>query len=114
MKRHQPIHAIIFDFDGTLADTRKPILQSFWGALHDQNIALPRRLSLEALSCHPLEVMFRKIGIIDKNQLGEAVANYDRRYHEFGPKKATLFPKVADTLMRLKTFGYCLSIASNE
>lgn len=114
MKRHQPIHSIIFDFDGTLADTRKPMLQSFWGALHDLNIALPRHLSLEALSCHTLEGMFRKIGIVDKGLMGEAVANYERRYHKFGPRKAMLFPDVADTLRKLKSCGYYLSIATNE
>ena len=114
MKRHQPIHSIIFDFDGTLADTRKPIMQSFWGALHDLNIALPRHLSIEALSCHTLEGMLRKIGIVDKDLMVKAVTNYDRRYHKFGLQKAILFPKVIETLSKLNSFGYFLSIATNE
>ena len=114
MKKHQSIHAIIFDFDGTLADTKKAIIQSFWGTLHDLNIALPGRLSLNALSCHTLEAMFQKIGITDSDLMGQAVSNYDRRYHRFGPQKAVLFPEVADTLAKLNSSGYVLSIATNE
>jgi beta-phosphoglucomutase-like phosphatase (HAD superfamily) len=60
MKKKHPNRAVIFDFDGTLADTRKPIMQSIWGALHDLKVALPSQRSLNTLSCYTLEGMFRK------------------------------------------------------
>lgn len=114
LKRDPSNRAIIFDFDGTLADTRKPIMQSIWEALHTMNIALPSQRSIEALSCYTLETMFQKIGIRDKDKIDQAVYQYNRSYRRLGPQKATLYPGVEDTLSQLKADGYLLSIGTHE
>jgi phosphoglycolate phosphatase len=114
MKRKHPDHAVIFDFDGTLADTRKPIMQSIWGALHDLKVKIPSQRSLNTLSCHTLEGMFKKLGIRSQDKIDCAIKSYNRRYRSLGPKKARLYPGVKDTLSCLKGNGYHLFIGTHE
>jgi phosphoglycolate phosphatase len=114
VKEGHPNRAVIFDFDGTLADTRKPIMQSIWDTLHDLKVKLPTQQSLNSLSCHTLEDMFQKIGIKGKDKIDSAVNCYNHSYRKLGPKKATLYPGVKDTLSRLQGNGYVLSIGTHE
>ena len=49
MKIKTPIQAVIFDFDGTLADTRSSTIQCFWEVLNRFNISIPKDFSMEKL-----------------------------------------------------------------
>lgn len=114
MKRKHPNRAVILDFDGTLADTRKPVMQSIWGALHDLKVTLPSQRSIDSLSCYTLEGMFQKVGIRGQDKIDHAIDRYNRCYRKLGPRKATLYPGVKDTLSCLKENGYLLSIGTHE
>ena len=94
MKRKTSIRAIIFDFDGTLADTRRPIMQCFWEVLNDLNIPLPPRFSMDEFCCQTLEESLRSIDGTSEDQILDASKRYNKRYPEIALRTAKLFPEV--------------------
>jgi phosphoglycolate phosphatase len=114
MAQNQPIRAIIFDFDGTLADTRRPIMQCFWEVLINLNIPLPPNLSANEFFCQTLEDSLRSIDGMSEDQMHGAMKHFNSRYPEIAKRTAKLFPHVSNTLRSLKKSGLSLGIATNE
>jgi phosphoglycolate phosphatase len=114
MNKKTPIQAVIFDFDGTLADTRGSIIQCFWEVLNHFNISIPQHFSMETLFTHTLEEGFQTIPGVSRDMIPDAVDHYNRRYAEIARRKARLFPGVLKTLNLLKQSSIPLAIATNE
>jgi phosphoglycolate phosphatase len=110
----KPIRTIIFDFDGTIADTQNAIRLAFLNALEIMGMPTPPDALINEVSSQTAEEMFREVGIATKNLLKEAVFHYCRFYEDIGPQKARLFPGVLHTLKRLHERNVCLAIATNE
>lgn len=108
------IDTIIFDFDGTLADTQSAIKQTFISTL--QNIGMPVSSDtfINEISSKTMEEMFREVGVVNKDLLKDAVLQYCRLYRAIGPQKARLFPGVLETLKKLRECHISLAIATNE
>ena len=111
MKR---IHTVIFDFDGTLADTHNAIRQAFYQTLGDINAPKPIGPFFDEISCQSLEGMFQSLGVVDKEQLQYAVSRYCQRYRSISPKITRLFSGVSETLSALREYKYSLAIGTNE
>jgi HAD superfamily hydrolase (TIGR01549 family) len=109
-----PIRTIVFDFDGTLANTQEAIRQSFVETLQDINAPIPLEPYLDEISCHSLEGMFRQLGVMDQECVDEAVSKYCLRYRAIAPRKARLFSGVSDTLETLRELDFTLAIGTNE
>ena len=109
-----PIRAIIFDFDGTLADTRRPIMQCFWEVLNELDLPLPTSLSANEFFCQTLEDSLRSIDGMSEEQISDASAQYNNRYLEIAVQTAKLFPQVVTTLQLLRRSGLLIGIATNE
>lgn len=103
---------VIFDFDGTIADTSEGIIDSHRFAL--------TRMGREALSA---EELYSLIGgnllNIYINHFGfsefdarDAVKIYRRRYAEIGIHKARLYPGFKEVLVSLKRKGLKVGIAT--
>jgi phosphoglycolate phosphatase len=114
MTRRQSIRAVIFDFDGTLADTRRPIMQCFWEVLDVLNIQLPANLSVNEFYCQTLKDSLRSIDGMSEDQISDASEHYDDRYLDIAVRTAGLFPEVVTTLEVLKRSGLLIGIATNE
>jgi phosphoglycolate phosphatase len=114
MRRKQSIRAAIFDFDGTLADTHRPIMQCFWEVLNDLNIPLPPNFSTNEFCCLTLEDSLQSIEGMSEEQIADASEDYNNRYLEIAIRTAKLFPKVLNTLKALRESGLFLGIATNE
>ena len=114
MTHKQPIKAVIFDFDGTLADTRRPIMQCFWEVLNDLDIPLPPSLTVNEFFCQTLGDSLRSIDNISADQISDASAHYDNRYLEIAVRTAKLYPEVTTTLQLLRKSGLLIGIATNE
>lgn len=107
---------IIFDFDGTLGDTRKNIVRTFQATM--------RRLGLDV---RDEAVCTRTIGLtlrdgflamypnMDSAEADRCVAKYREIYFEdIDANIPDLFEHVAETLRTLYDQGYTLSIASSR
>jgi phosphoglycolate phosphatase-like HAD superfamily hydrolase len=108
------IDTIVFDFDGTLADTLPSSLMSFGSTLQHFDIDLPKPITLGTYGHQSVEGMFQQAGISDKDKLSRLIARYNSLYREIAPVNASLFPGVGKTLNILRDRGYRLAIATNE
>ena len=105
---------IIFDFDGTLADTAAGILATvketfrrlgFQGA--DDGRILPT-IGLV------LEQSLQQIGDLTEAQTRDAARLYREIFPEFGEVNSRLFPGVTETLDELHARGYRMAIATSR
>ena len=110
------IRLIIFDFDGTLGDTRGNIVLTMRNTLEQLGYPVPDEETIAATIGVPLEDGFVQMypGISP-----EEVALCASTYREIFEKNRKvlvpkLFPKVKETLADLKEAGYVLTIASSR
>jgi phosphoglycolate phosphatase len=105
----RPSH-IIFDLDGTLADSSPGILWSFRATLgHLQRDA--DEDVLRQLIGPPLGESFRILGVADED-IDDVVALYREFYAERGVYEARLYDGVASTLATLSNEGIPLAVAT--
>jgi phosphoglycolate phosphatase len=107
---------IIFDFDGTLADTKKSIFKTMTITLNHFGKKCGDESSLlkiKNLIGTPLTRIFKEFGLKD-DQFEEATLFYRSIYNEIAGKTVELYPFVKDTLDHLSKEGVKLAVASNK
>ncbi|MBI5181934.1 MAG: HAD family hydrolase, partial [Nitrospirae bacterium] len=108
------ITTIIFDFDGTIADTKKSILVAIKETLEHFSLPLVEDGQIENLIGLPINATFEKAACLSDEMLNKAVKEYRKRYNEIALKTVKLFPGVADTLETLNQRNVNLAVASNK
>lgn len=106
----------IFDFDGTIGDTKECIIASFQQALHDNNLSDVSKGDIVHNMGLSLPTVFRKLTgdkLLDKDY-DKLVDDYRRHYRQFLSTKTLIFPEVKDTLKQLKESGKLLTIATSK
>ncbi len=110
------IKLLIFDFDGTLADTRELIVRTNQEAMRAMNhpVLPPERIT--PTIGLPLEEGLRTMmPDVAADQLPEWVKTYRRIFESLkGRIIPTLFPHVEETLQRLHGQGFVLTVASSR
>jgi phosphoglycolate phosphatase len=107
--RSRPSH-VIFDLDGTLADSSAGILSSFHATL--DAIGLPGDEEvLRHLIGPPLGESFRFLGV-EEERIDEVVEIYRGFYAERGVHESQLYDGVATTLAQLSQQGVRLGVAT--
>ena len=106
---------IIFDFDGTLADTEALITQTMQKTIEALHLEPRSREQCRAMIGLPLKETFMRL-IPMTDAMGDRCADtysqiFDRDNH---PGAVRLFPHVADTLAALYAHGYTLTIATSR
>ncbi len=110
------IKLIIFDFDGTLGDTRANIIMTMQETMRVLGYPLAGEEAIAATIGLTLEDGFRELfpGLTERDIL--RCADVYRDLFEKNRRKMipTLFPHVKETLNLLKERGYILSVASSR
>lgn len=110
------IRLIIFDFDGTLGDTRATIIATMQDTLREKGLPEPSEQEIGATIGVPLEEGFRILCPEFGKEMIDGLAQTYRVIFERNRKKyvPALFPKVRETLAALKEQGFTLTVASSR
>lgn len=106
---------IIFDFDGTLADTRQSIIQTIQATLKELHLSEAKEEQIKNLIGLPLRDTFVQAGHIqDPDLLEKAIRIYREKYPAISLHSVRLFPHVKDTLKDLHRQGLTIAVASSK
>ena len=107
---------IIFDFDGTLGDTRHNIIMTMQQTMEELGLQVIDEKTCAATIGLPLEECFRQLYPQVHDRIISSCTTTYRRIFDINKKKLTpqLFPHVAETLQWLHDQGYTLTVASSR
>ena len=107
--------AIILDFDGTLGDTTEVITKTMQQTIKE--LGLPCRTDAECAATIGLKLVEIPAALFPGTDLDPVTfaSTYRRLFHTFNADGAVkLYPNVAETLRKLHSRGYILTIASSR
>lgn len=110
------IRLIIFDFDGTLGDTRRNIVMTLQQTMQEMHLPVIDEARCAATIGLTLKDSFKTLfPQLTDEEAEECAATY-RRIFEVNKKKMVpqLFPHVAETQAELKRRGITMSVASSR
>lgn len=105
-------NAVIFDFDGTIADTKEGIIKGAGYALRKCGIAVENDEELSVFVGPALWYAFETYYGFDKTRQDEAVAYYREYYTSRGIYEARLYEGIKELLQSLKEKNIKIAIAS--
>ena len=109
------IRSVIFDFDGTLADTNEGIVKTFQETFLRMGFEVPSREVISSTIGLTLEDGFRAaLPSLSDAQVNEAAVYYRDIFLDIAIPCTTAFPQVKETLTALKERGCMLSIATSR
>ena len=106
--------AILFDFDGTLADTAPCILRTMRETFTRMDIPVPDDEAMKATIGLPLEDALQLLGRLDDEGRTEAAALYRKLFPDYEGEFVKIFPRVRETLSRLKSDGIRMAIVTSR
>lgn len=106
---------VIFDFDGTIADTHGAIMATIRETFRQMNLPEADAGKMRAVIGLPLRDMFVKAGgITDEQTIDRCVTTYRACFDDNCDGNVCLYHGVADTLATLKAEGATLAIATSR
>lgn len=106
---------VILDFDGTIADTRPVILNTFHRTLDAMNLPQHSDAEIAATIGLPLMEAFPVLEPMDKERAAVCTETYRRIFDDVNAEIGVpMFPHVADTLRLLHSQGLALTIATSR
>jgi phosphoglycolate phosphatase len=113
-KNPPKIDTVIFDFDGTLMDTRAATMETLRRTL--AHLEIEPAESPPAGHLHALTVgdMLRAVGVSNERLLKRACKEFARRYRADASVCSRVFPGVIQTLQTLRHLGFRMAVATNE
>ena len=108
-------HAILFDFDFTLADSTAGAVECVNHALVACGLPAAERVAIQRCVAYPLpEVLARLTGIEDDRTAAAFSAAFISRADEVMAPLTTLYPGVTDAVFELRQNGYHTGIVSTK
>lgn len=95
---------ILFDLDGTLIDSTEAILESFHNSFDYYGVAHPKDEEIESLIGHPLDVMYRELGI-DEAVVWDFVSTYKEHYQKISTQKTILLECAREAVEEASKFA---------
>ena len=108
------IRNLIFDFDGTLADTTRGIILCTQATLREMGLPVAADERIQATIGLPLRRCFELGTDTPEERLDEAVVTYRRLFDDIAVPCVTLFEGVPQTLQILRDRGLRLAIATSR
>ena len=106
---------IIFDWDGTLADTTNPIIHTFQQSFADCGLPVPEADQIRPLIGYSLSGIIRRLAHNVSEHVQETlIETYAAHYLNPNNHNMTLFPEALPCLQRLKQQGYWLAVATGK
>jgi len=111
-----PIRAVLFDLDGTLADTAGEIALALGHAFAGLGLpALPEAEVRALIGRGVVSLVERALERLGATvDVGSAVARFETAYEDTVATSATLYPSVEDALERLAAAGLPLGVVTNK
>ena len=111
IKKEKPI--LLFDFDGTLADTEPLIIESMKMTIHKYrpDVVITREDEISFLGPTLSQILSR---YLDEKDLPEAIETYRTNNKEIHPKLIKRMPNAFEVIHQLKAEGYKLGIVSSK
>ena len=106
--------AVIFDFDGTVAETGRGITNCVKYALEKLGRPVPGMDVLRKFVGPPLYESFRKLCALDHEDAERAVALYRERYTVTGLFECDLYPGFEELVRGLNARGVYVAVASGK
>lgn len=106
--------AVIFDFDGTVADTGRGVRNSIKYAVEHFGIPVGDEERLDYFIGPPLYESFEHVYGVDKETAEKLVDTYRIYYASTGIYELDVYPGLIDLLRTLKSDGVKLAVASSK
>ncbi len=105
---------VIFDFDGTIADTSRGVYDSIIYALESYGFPVPTDDILASFLGPPLHASFMRVTGCDDKTAEALTAKYRELYTDNAMYRVCLFDGVKEMLEDLKKLGIKMAIASSK
>lgn len=106
--------AVIFDFDGTIADTKASIISTATTVLRAWGIPEEDLTRVDQIIGPPFPQAFEEVFGLSHDDAVEVTRRYRDIYNYLGVESWPAFPGMADLLMHLHVAGKGLAIASSK
>lgn len=110
----KPIRYLIFDFDGTLADTAEGIIVTAQETLRRMGVPNVAPEAIRATIGLPLGISLRIAGNLPEEKEAEAVAIYRELFAQLELGRIRIYPGVAETLAEFAARGIPMAIATSR
>lgn len=108
------ISTIIFDFDGTLADTATEIVATMTETFCAMGKPVPSEDDMRRTIGMKLQLALQQLANLTDAEAIAATAYYKTVFMERGVQRVGLFPQVSQTLLMLKQRGVRMAIATSR
>jgi pyrophosphatase PpaX len=106
-----PLKYILFDFDGTIADTNEIVTKCLqMAAVHGRGREFST-CEMDMLFGKPLHIQMEHV---NPDRTEELVAFYRRNYMDYRDSMTHLFPGIYEMLQKLKDLGYRMGVVTNK
>ena len=105
---------VIFDFDGTVADTGEGILKSLQYSFQAMGDPVPELSELEKFIGPPVYYSYTHFYGISEDMADLYIKKYRERYREKGIYESKVYPGVKELIISLKEKGVKVGIASSK
>ena len=108
------IKAILFDFDGTIADTAPGIVKTMEHTFMEMGLPVPSEEAMRATIGLRLDLALQQLGGLNDDGAATAAATYRRLFPIYEVGYVSIFPGIKETLSDLLQHGIRLAICTSR